>query len=436
MSRSRTIRIRNPTIVTGKLVTGLAALLVGTTLIVALAGGLTACSDGGAADFAADGDLVSDPGADPRVAPDSGAGDALAPGATNSDDGNAVDADPQAIACRAHHGLGALQLHEEFCLVDRFSVAPTSAMTVAQQLLWSFDVVTDEGDDNTPALMVEAHALDNNSPVESLRIAALDNEPELVFPGGYVAVSPGGAIAVGFSRPDFSGAIAGLEADGRPLRIEAPGNFDAAWLDDQTLLVNGAGLGSEHAGQGLYVWREGQAQLLVGDLGSFSGYLAVGSSVVHAGGAFGSFPELTNRVFAFTIDELRAAIREGAVLSAAIDGDLVWEGDVSDMAAFDDDLLLIDSRFDFDAGRVAFAAVRSIPAAVSGGRVDIGAAQALIATPVSAAPDNGTTNDDRLQQSIEASPSAIPDTIATDGHQIALRIQTDEGHDIALLRRR
>lgn len=155
---------------------------------------------------------------------------------------------------------------------------------------------------------------------------AVSHEGSL-FPGGYVEASPSGdAVAFGYTLADFSGGVFRVRtADGGEERLAAEGNFDAAWLDDATLLINGLGLGTD-GGQGLYaaVFGVGAPTLLrvATGLGSASGSVAVGSDYVLVGGLFGTFPDTAAEAYALPRAEVERVIagERGEIVVATGDG--------------------------------------------------------------------------------------------------------------------
>lgn len=139
---------------------------------------------------------------------------------------------------------------------------------------------------------------------EVARAAADTGSAEvLLFPGGYLAVSPDrGATAFGYTTTaaGFQGEIFRvLTADGATVELDAPGNFGAAWLDASTLLVNGFGVDGVGDGQGLYavVFSAGAADVtqVASGLGIASGGVHVAADHVLVGGLFEGFE---NRAYA------------------------------------------------------------------------------------------------------------------------------------------
>jgi hypothetical protein len=172
-----------------------------------------------------------------------------------------------------------------------------------------------------------------------------------VFVSDYLALSESGAtIAAGYTEDQtIAGAIYwGTKGNQPPKQIDqATGNYDAVFVDDQTLLVNGIGLGSAQLGQGVYVFREGApARRLIKDIGNLSGHLARGQGTFFAGGYFSK----GNMIYGFSLAEVRAALASGKEISATAEGDLVYAGGALDVAALGDDLVVArtdaSSRFE------------------------------------------------------------------------------------------
>lgn len=140
----------------------------------------------------------------------------------------------------------------------------------------------------------------------------------------YVEVSPTGErLAFGYTRPDFSGEVLVLDLATKAVtRITAYGNYDAAWLDADTVLVNGLSANAEGYDQGLYAvdlsGAEPTARKVVGDLGDASGAVSVygGGQVVIAGAYGEDLGDDGNAVFAFDGAAIADLVKDGVALSA------------------------------------------------------------------------------------------------------------------------
>jgi len=173
------------------------------------------------------------------------------------------------------------------------------------------------------------------------------------YAGGYLALSPKKFAAVGYtSSKTFTGEVIwGNKGIKTPKKVaKAKGNYDVIFLDDKTMLVNGTGLGAAQSGQGVYLYEEGKTpRLLIKDMGTASGVMALGKTTVFAGGFFGK--TFKNNLYGFSLAEVKTAISGGKTLSASTDGDLIYTGPVLDAATVEDDLAIItvDSSWKFKA---------------------------------------------------------------------------------------
>jgi hypothetical protein len=146
----------------------------------------------------------------------------------------------------------------------------------------------------------------------------------LLFPGSYLTLSPAGrAAAFGFTTSaDFDGTVFHvLSADGTETELAAPGNFDAAWLDESTLLVNGLGLGTSTTGQGLHaavLTDEGVSFVQVAEgLGIASGGVRVTDAFVLVGGFFEGFESRAYVLDRALVEDVVAGRREVLDVEAA-----------------------------------------------------------------------------------------------------------------------
>ena len=160
-----------------------------------------------------------------------------------------------------------------------------------------------------------------------------------IFPGGYVAISPDEMRAIyGYTTTD-AGSIGGVFdvalGGGTATLTGANGNFDGAWLDANTYVVNGLGIeGEASEGQGLYT-RDVSAPSVrraVDAMGTYSGSVAISGDLVIAAGleGFGStWPDESEggRLFVFSRDEIltgRATISAWDDAAARLEGPSIF----------------------------------------------------------------------------------------------------------------
>ena len=318
---------------------------------VALVGAACSGSDG---PLAPDG-AASDRGAD-SVAVDGGGGADVVP----TDGATGADGDE---ACLSVPALAAHTLTAGYCAVAAFDApAPGPFAIEGDSALWFFEA--DAAVDNHFAVVrypreAGAAALGAGTSVFGFTVDTADN----LFPGAYLALSAAGDAAVGYSlASDFSGAVMVGRAGETAETIAAKGNYDVIFWDDDSLLINGLGAGTSEDGQGLYLYKGGQGRKLVGALGAASGPLCKGQDVLFVGGFF----ETENRVFAFSAAEVVAAISNAKTLAADVDGDLVYQGPLTDAVAFGNDLIVIDDDWQ------TFVGVKRVPVSVDGASVSKG----------------------------------------------------------------
>ena len=117
---------------------------------------------------------------------------------------------------------------------------------------------------------------------------------DMVFAGGYLVVSADESrAAFGYTttRAGFVGGVFDLATgSGEVSELAAHGNFDATFVDADTVVINGQGLGTHQDGQGLYAFEPGaasSARQLAREMGDFSGGVALYAAhdLVLAGGA-------------------------------------------------------------------------------------------------------------------------------------------------------
>lgn len=149
-----------------------------------------------------------------------------------------------------------------------------------------------------------------------------------LFASSHVAPNADGTrVTSGYTRStDFGGDLFILDtAGGAAVTVNAPGNYDAAWLDG-TLLVNGTGLGALESGQGIYaVQADGTGvRRVLANQGDASGAVAVLPDWVLAGAYGGDFPVASGNNLVFAVPRARlVSALTGSALDAQLDQDIV-----------------------------------------------------------------------------------------------------------------
>jgi hypothetical protein len=319
--------------------------------------------DGGRAETRPTADLVAE-----AAGPDLGAADSLAP------------------ACPAGLDLKPLSLDPAYCVLHRapFASAPTAATATADRV-WSLASAGSPASGVISEQTVEAGGTKLGATISVFGFALPAGK---FYLGTYLARSPSGAsFAAGYTEDQtFDGAIYLGTKGGAPTKIEkAQGNYDALFLDDQTLLVNGSGLDAAQEGQGVYLWRAGSApRRLLKDLGTMSGQLALGPGVLHAGGFFSD----GNKLYGFSLAEIKAAIASGKTLSAGSDGDLIYAGGSLDATTLGDDLVIAK----MNPTTYAVEGVQRIAVTVAGDKLSAGTTS-TICTPAGGVTIDGLAGD-------------------------------------------
>lgn len=326
-------------------------------------------------------------------------------GCGDAQQGTQLD-DLSTTSCRTELDLRPLELSERLCVVANLGELPpqTAAFAVTTSQLWLYGPGdADAGFSVTTLDMDLGQGTVSDKGIEALGFSVQLDEGVSAFPGGFLAVAADRTPAVGYTRDsDFGGSVL-VAADPSPRDLDSPGNYDAVWLDDDTLLVNGQGLGGGAPQQGLYAWqRQGDArQMLIGNLGTASSFVARGDSVVFVGES--AWP--TNKLYAFTTAELQQALAEGRTLDAKADGDLVYEGQIIDATAMADSLVVLETSFD-EAFTALFGAVRRIGVSVQGASIS-------------------ATEDEELI--MPGTGGSRPSAMAASGGLLALRLEQDDG---------
>ncbi len=258
------------------------------------------------------------------------------------EDLGASDTTPlSAPTCDPALDLAPLELAPTYCVVRRLTLAGrTESFT-----LRGLSAFTLEALDEATTWRVLQWPLDQTpgqNPTPSTFFSFAPQWPAdatKLFPGRDLSLSPGGQIAGGFTSDLIDGAIFWGDQGSQPQQVGAMGNYNVAFLDESTLLINGLGVGEANDYQGVYVVQQGHApRKLIDQIGTLSGHLAVGDHALFAGGYLND----TNEVYGFSLGKITAAINSGATLTPA-DGTLTYVGNLLDLAAVGDDLVVAEA---------------------------------------------------------------------------------------------
>jgi hypothetical protein len=288
-----------------------------------------------------------------------------------------VSADAPVGPCNPALDLKPLALDPAYCVVYRFTLAAVpDAINVDNDklLTYTLDKSVTPFKGTVELQMINATTGKPGAASAYLSFTAATTDPaSKVFATKFLPLSAAGFTAVSYTDSTFKGELVwGDKGIKTPKIVAKSGAYDAVFLDNKTILLNGSGIGTL-AGQGVYVVQDGVAPwLLIKDLGVASGHMALGQTVLFAGGAFGTTYE--NQIYGFTLTEIKAAVTAKTTLSATADGDLVYKaGFIPDATALGDSLL----AGDMDA-TYAFKTVERIPVSVVGSKVTPAAAKTVI----------------------------------------------------------
>lgn len=215
-----------------------------------------------------------------------------------------------------------------------------------------FDMTTAVSSGGTSFTLSRWIADPTTSPIPSVvgMASALHPSDVSLFAGGYVAASPSGAsVAFGYTLGDasFSGEVFEIvTAGGASLSIDATGNFDATWLDDDVVLVNGVGLeGATGTGQALYAADLSGAlfRQVVTGLGSASGSVEIVGDSVLVGGFDDSF---VGHVYVVARADIETAVGGGATVVVDSSDELLYDGSPLPSAFERVGDLFVTSRYD------------------------------------------------------------------------------------------
>jgi hypothetical protein len=334
-------------------------------------------------------------------------GDRTLSGEASHPDSAAADA--AGSACSSTLDLTPLSLDSSYCVVARYAPTLSAAIDAFAYTGTSVSLYSLVSGTTTSGSVLEAAAdpktstLGTTSSVFTFTPSATGN----LYAGEYLALSSSGEAAVGYTDSSSGGAVEIGTKGGSPTSVTAKGNYDALYLDNKVLLVNGQGAGTASDGQGVYVVESGKTpRRLIKDLGNYSGHLALGKDALFAGGYFST----GNKVYGFTISEVKSAIAAGSTLSATSDGDLCFSGSALDMTAEGEHLVVLEADSSY-----AWKSISTTTATVSGTSVLAASNKKDIVTP-------GTT-------------SATVSRLASSGKEIALLLKTTKTEIAVILKR-
>jgi hypothetical protein len=303
-------------------------------------------------------------------------GDGPAPDSKLTPD-QTITPDAPVSPCNPALNLKPLTLDPAYCVVYRFTLAaaPDAINVDGDKLLtYTLDKSATPFVGAIQLRMINAATGQPGAASAYLGFTAATTDPaSKVFASTFLPLSASGFAAVSYTDSSYKGELVwGDKGIKTPKVVAKAGAYDAVFLDNKTILLNASGMGTL-AGQGVYVVQDGVAPwLLIKDLGVASGHMALGQSVLFAGGAFGTTFE--NKIYGFSLTEIKAAVTAKTTLSASTNGDLVYKASyIPDAAALGDSLLAGDKDATY-----AFKTVERIPVSVVGNKVTPAAATTVI----------------------------------------------------------
>lgn len=325
-------------------------------------------------------------------------------------DGGSMDTAPSpSLACNAGLDLAPLTLSADYCLVGRVGVPNSGAFALALDgagsTYYSFEAAAGPRE-----MVVRAYGLDlaQNSLGGASKSFGFTAAGADDFYAGFYLARFEEVLAVGYTLADYSGKVVWGLAGASPREVDAPGNFDAVYLQRDLLLVNGLGL-AEEAGQGVYALDpQGGVKKVIGEMGDGSGFLARGDNILYA--SYYDFASGANKLYAFTLAEVRGALDAGQTLDLGA-GDLVYDGDLADITASRDELIVIDASF------TEFRAVRVLGATISADAV-------VVQSPVA------------IVTAEDLADAPTPTELSADGEVIGMRLGSGDEAELALVKRK
>lgn len=322
-------------------------------------------------------DVVSDDeatGTDPSIGVPDKNPDTDKIGATSqpADKNGSVEPGPQ---CLAAQNLDPLSMPDGFCLVARLPLASAVAtVNFNEKFLYTYEV------SQLPFIgSVNRSRVDwsHQRVLDETRLLNLfANTTATIFPGQYLAVL-GRAVAAGYTEDQtFAGNIYFTSDGGQTVKQvqSAKGNFDAVFIDEQTLLINGLGAEGAQEGQGVYMVRPGQAAWrVIKNIGEYSGNLVLTSKLLIAGG----FAQNKNSLYAFSLTKLMEAINKHQPLNGKNAATVMYSGPILDATAFEDTLLVAT----MDETTYQWTGLSMIEATLSGNEVSAKSPRAILSVP-------------------------------------------------------
>ncbi|WP_053230862.1 hypothetical protein [Sandaracinus amylolyticus] len=159
------------------------------------------------------------------------------------------------------------------------------------------------------------------------------------FPNGFVAINADEtALLFGYtvfvSPESVPGEIFRVTiGSGETTAFTAPGNFDAAWIDDADFVVSGLGLGTVADGHGLYAYdaSEDETAHVATNLGVYSGAVGLTADYAIAGGSAADF---SSQVFSVSRSAFDGAFASGTPIDMMLTGSRVAAGGMTIPSAF------------------------------------------------------------------------------------------------------
>jgi hypothetical protein len=358
---------------------------VGWPLLCLLA---AACTDGSAGldagppDAGADAaprEAGGDAGAD--VGPDMAWPDLPGPDSYSPPDSVAAFKGDMAAGCR-YTSLNPVVLHPHYCVVYRDTLGPINSSPIKEVIALAYRAnqlwILYFGQSFYSATIAHWPVDPKSGALGQVSTGGGVSTYNNRVAGNYLPLSPAGYLALGYySIPSLEGELSwGPFSYSFTFSKQLSGVkacSDVVYLDDSSLLISAAGVGTVKSGQGVYHYKHGETPVLViKDVGSAGGQLALGKNTLYVGGYHAS--SNSHRIFGFSLAEVKAVLGGQATLNGSTSGDLIHVGHVRDATVLGDDLVLSASDSSF-----SFSAVRRVPVTVNGNSLKPGTPVDLVA---------------------------------------------------------